>query len=336
MAKMKEIQLADVKKVKQTKEIKKKIQQLYEEVAADLAEELKKIPKDANMSESMKKSWLKKYIAAIEGKIDKLEEEIYKECQVKMIIVADSVIKANIDFMKRMGLDLSGGFDKIAEEVVEDLIKKNVYKDWEFSKALWRQGKKVKDDMYTIVAKGVASQKPAYDIAKDLEKYVKPSAKKPWDWSKVYPGISKKIDYNAQRLARTLVQHAYQLSLRRSIAKNPFVTGVIWHSVFSIGRTCQVCMDRDGQRFKKGEEPLDHPNGLCWLEPEIPMTSEEIADILADWAHGGNYPEIDEYVKSAFGYNTAKYAKAKNSAKTAKPLKYKGKKVEPSKTYVSK
>ena len=53
-----------------------------------------------------------------------------------------------------------------------------------------------------------------YEIAKDLESYVRPNARLPWnlrmaDGKKIY---KKQIDYNAQRLARTLVQHGYQQS----------------------------------------------------------------------------------------------------------------------------
>ena len=69
--------------------------------------------------------------------------------------------------------------------------------------------KNTQGDIQYIVAQGIASQKSAFDIAKDLEKYVDPSAKKDWAWSKVYPGTKKVVDYNAQRLARTMVSHAY-------------------------------------------------------------------------------------------------------------------------------
>ena len=35
-------------------------------------------------------------------------------------------------------------------------------------------------------------------VAKDLEIYVNPNARKEWDWCKVYPKTNKKIYYNEQ------------------------------------------------------------------------------------------------------------------------------------------
>lgn len=335
--KMPEIDLADATKVAQSKAIQKKIQKLYKKVANDLAKEAKNLPKDGKISEKMRKNYLNQYVKSLEKEIDKLELEIYKEVQVSMNLTAQAVVDANIEFMSRAGLGLKGAFDTVPKEVVTNLIKGSVYKDrWTFSKALWGHGNKVKKDLQAIVAEGIAKQKPTYDIAKDLEKYVNPTAKKPWDWGKVYPGTNKKVDYNAQRLARTLIQHSYQQAYRATIKDNPFITGVIWRSVFAIGRTCEVCMDRDGQHFKKGTEPLDHPMGLCYLEPEIPLSMDEIADRLGDWANGKSDPDIDKYVRSAYGGDSKGYKTAKNSAKDAKAKPYKGKTKNPAKNFAPK
>lgn len=317
--KMPEIDLANTKKVWQIESVKKKIQKLYKDVAKDLAKQANKLPKNGDIDVQIKKNWLNQYVKSLEKEIDILEEEIYKEIQMRMELSAQAVVDANISFMGKAGLDLAGAFDTVPKNVVANLVNGKIYKgNWKLSKAIWKSTQKTQKDIYKIVAKGLASQKSAYDIAKDLEKYVNPSAKKSWDWSKVYPGTNKKIDYNAQRLARTLIQHAYQQSYRETVKYNPFITGVIWRSVFAPGRTCQLCMDRDGQRFDKGKEPLDHPMGLCYLEPEIPKTMEEIGKELARWANGEKNPAIDKYVNKAFNYRQDKYKAAKDSVKKKK------------------
>lgn len=334
---MPEIDLADAEKVWQTKVIQKKIQKLYKDVAKDFAEKAKNLPKDKNISSKIKKNWLNQYVKALEREIDRLEEEIYNEVQVRMNISAKAVVDANISFMGRAGLDLEGAFDSVPEKVVANLINGKVYKgNWSFSKAIWKGSKKTKKDIHSIVAKGLAEQKSTYEIAKDLEKYVNPTAKKTWEWSKVYPGTNKKIDYNAQRLARTLLQHAYQQSYRETIKYNPFVDGVIWHSVFAAGRTCALCKERDGQKYAKGKEPLDHPQGLCYLEPDIPKSMDDIAKELADWANGKSNPAIDRYVKKAFNYRSSDYTRAKNSAKDAKATSYKERTKNPASVYANK
>ena len=192
--KMPEIALANAKKVANCKALQKKIQALYKKVAADLAKEAAKIPKDGKVSEKIKRNYLDQYVKQLEKEIDKLEETIYKEVQVRMGLTAQAVVDANIKWMGKAGLNLAGAFDTIPEEVVKNLIYGKVYKkNWTFSKALWKADSKIKKDIHTIVAEGLAKQKPTFDIAKDLEKYVNPSAKKPWDWNKVYPGTSKKV-----------------------------------------------------------------------------------------------------------------------------------------------
>lgn len=299
--KMPEIDLADAVKVTQTKQLQKQIQAMYKRVAKNLAKEAEKLSKDGTISDTMKRNYLNQYIISLNKEIDEIELKLNGAIQNSMNTTAKAVVNANIEFMGRAGLSLKGAFDTVPKDVVEALISGHVYKsDWTLSKAIWGTAQKTKSDVEKVIAQGIAGQKSTYDIAKDLEKYVNPAAKKPWDWSKVYPGTAKKVDYNAQRIARTMVQHAYQQTFRTTISKNPFITGVIWHSVFATGRTCQMCMDRDGQHYAKGKEPLDHPNGLCYLEPEIPMSMDEIGQEIADWANGGTNKGLDEYI--AFAY----------------------------------
>ncbi len=297
---MPEIELADAEKIRQSKKLKRQIRALYKETAEEFNKKIRHLSKDQNTSAILKKMMLSQHIKYLEREMDRIDTEIAGQIKSSMNKTAQSVIDANIKFMGKLGLSMAGAFSSVPNKVISNLLSGKVYKgDWSFSKAIWKQSQKAKDDIYRIVAKGVAANKSTYDIAKDLEKYVNPAARKPWDWSKIYPGTNKKIDYNAQRLARTLTQHAYQQAYRETIKHNPFITGVIWHSVFS-ERSCEICMDRDGQRFDKGTEPLDHPQGMCYLEPEIPKSLDEIGNEIADWVHGGENAGLDEYMKYAY------------------------------------
>ena len=128
-----------------------------------------------------------------------------------------------------------------------------------------------------------------------MEIYLNPKAKKPFDWSRVYPGVHKTVDYNAHRLARTGVTHAYQMSFQRSTRDNPFIEKYKWLSSNS-GRSCELCRQRNGRLFEKDELPLDHPNGMCTVIAVIPKSYEQIADELADWANGKENPGIDRWL----------------------------------------
>ena len=120
---------------------------------------------------------------------------------------------------------------RVQMDVVNNIITGQIYEGgWNLSKAIWTDNEKTLKDIYQVVAKGMAENTSIYDIAKDLEAYVRPGSKLPWntvgkDGVKIF---KKTVDYNAQRLARTLVQHSYQQSFVATTIKNPFITEYVW------------------------------------------------------------------------------------------------------------
>lgn len=300
---MAKFDFGEAEKIKQTKALQKEIRNMYSGIAKKLAVEAETLSKKENISSVMKMNYLNSYVKSLNKEITNLNKLLEEAINKGMVNTAEGVVNYNIEFMGKLGLNLVGAFDTVPNEVVKIVSSGKLYKgNWKLSEAIWGAGNKVKKDVSKVVAEGIASQKSAYSIAKDLEKYVDPTARKPWDWSKVYPNTSKTVDYNAQRLARTMIQHSYQQALRTTVKHNPFVTKMIWHSALT-ERTCDLCRERDEQAYEKGSEPLDHPNGLCYLEPYIEKSMSEIADRLGDWVNGGSDPELDNYVAKAFNFN---------------------------------
>lgn len=170
------------------------------------------------------------------------------------------------------------------------------------SKRIWWSGNKVNGDIDKIIQKGITEKKSAYELAQDLQSYVNPEAKKDWKWKKVYPGTSKTIDYCAQRFARTSISHAYTLAMLRSCERNPFITKIRWHSVFAPGRTCSLCKDRDGREYLLKDCPLDHPNGLCYQEPLLDDSLENIGSRLRNWVDGNSDTMLDNWYKEYGDY----------------------------------
>ena len=123
---------------------------------------------------------------------------------------------------------------------------------------------------------------------------MKDPAKRDTTWGRCYPHLrNKRVDYNAMRLARTSINHAYQTSSIQSSNMNPFVEGIQWHSAMIHGRTCELCMERHGQIYPIDDVPLDHPNGLCTMIPYIPKSLDEVAIELRNWVDGGSNPKLD-------------------------------------------
>lgn len=198
------------------------------------------------------------------------------------------------------------------KEKVEMLVKGNIYKDGNgLSDRVWTtaqlSGTRIQDALTSCLAQGKGSA----ETAKILKEYGI-SGHKTWDRKKIAEklgvGYARKysggLDYSALRLARTTNTHLRQLQTLDLPKKHPYVGGVIYHASHSDGRTCSMCKERDGQFFITSACPLDHPNGMCWLEPSYmingkPASFKEIAQDLGKWAKGepnsGTMDKIKEY-----------------------------------------
>ena len=316
-----------------TEQTAKRIQRIYKQSAQDIEKKLRNL-KMLNPSDSLKKIYFENLLKDINKSSDSFNRLIQSTVMGAGEQAGSIAVDAGNKMMKLAGLEIKGAYSYIPRQQVLNIASGKLYGDsWTLSQSIWKNGLRTKSDIQNVVAKGLTENKPIKDIADDLMKYVDPTARKPWDWSKVYPGTATKVDYNAQRLARTMIQHSFQSSLVQSQRYNPFCRGVTWHSVGLHGRTCELCMERDGNVFPLKDLPLDHPNGLCYFEPALDAMTD-IADRLGDWVNGGSDPALDTYVAKAFNLspksttgkrvvNTVKESAAKKAVKMTKAEKQK-------------
>ncbi len=292
---------------------KKEIAALYEQWADEIGAKADYYAKKSTASSVVSEMQMKELQKMLKTTGQQVSNEVYHKIKGNMYTIADAVVADNIKWLESFGFSkdgLNAAFNYIPNEVVQNLITGQIYDSgWSLSARIWGDNEQTMKDAYQIMAKGLAENKPVYEIAKELEIYVRPSARKPWnpvlamkntktgqiEYKRIY---KKQVDYNAQRLARTLAQHSYQQSFVATTQKNPFITDYIWHSNGS--RVCPLCLDRDGKHFKKDELPMDHPNGMCTMEPAV---AEDMVDQLAEWFNSpdGTFPEIDEFAGN-FGY----------------------------------
>lgn len=288
------------------------VEKLYRSVYKDMRKQLKSMTA-GGATTSLRKSQLRKLTESLKEAYNTLGPQLEGSITSAITDVSQAVVDANNSWLQSAGLKVKGAYAYVPQDIVTMLASGKLYSDgWTLSKAIWGESQQKAHEIDIIVAKGVAANKSSYEIAKDLEKYVNPGALKPWNWSKVYPGSSKKVDYNAQRLARTMVSHAYQQSLERVCSKNPFVDGYRWLDAHT-DRTCQLCVDRATSDhfgmgpgvYPKGELPLDHPNGMCTFETHMTGDLNSISDRLADWANGKEDPELDKWYADMGGKSTS-------------------------------
>lgn len=279
------------------------IQKLYQDMAKRAKSQAKKL-KGETTSDKLQAAELRKLAKQLQAEAEAIGVRIEESITDTILKTSQAVVGDAQKFNSKIGLTMEGAYRRVPTDIVEVLVSGKLYEgDWSLSKAIWTDIKQTQKDINTVVAEGLALNKSSYDIAKDLEKYVDPTAKKPWDWSKVYPGTKKKVDYNAQRLARTMVGHAYQQSVVATSKNNPFVEGIKWISAHTHS-TCDLCNERDGKVFPKDKLPLDHPNGKCSFVLDIPKSMTQIADELADWVQGKPNPGLDEWYQSMWGVLT--------------------------------
>ena len=285
----------------------KEIAKLYEDWADDIGDRAKYYSHKSTASAPVSEQYYRELQKQLRQTSQEVSNEIYKKIKSNIYTVADAVVSDNVKWLESFGFSsdgLNAAFSYVPHEIVQNLVTGQIYDSgWSLSSRIWGDNEQTLKDIYQVMAKGLAENKPIYEIAKDLESYVRPSARLPWnlrmaDGKKIY---KKQVDYNAQRLARTLVQHGYQQSFIATTQKNPFITDYVWRSNGS--RVCELCKSRDGVHYKKDELPMDHPNGMCTMEPTV---ADDMVDQLADWFNGedGAYPEIDEFA-SNFGYKVA-------------------------------
>lgn len=304
---------AEGRRIELTNEQAKKIRQLYVDASKEVADRAKFFQNRTNISSVLRTQYLKEMQDQLNQRMSDIDKQTTSIIESGMKDVARAVVQDNAKMMEKMGFTnftSSTAFLYVPDTVVKEVASGKLYEGrWDLSKAIWGDNKQKLDEINYIVAKGIAENKSAYDLAKDLEKYVNPNVRKDWEWSKVYPGTRKVVDYCAQRLSRTMVSHAYAESFVRTTKDNPFIEAYKWLTSNS-DRVCPICIERSETDqyglgvgvYPKDELPLDHPNGMCTFEIVTTGSLEQIGSKIHDWMYGEGDEQlnskIDKYVES--------------------------------------
>lgn len=294
-----------------TKEQQEYIESAYKKWSDDVLKQAEYYGKLTTSSSSVSQTYYQQLYKQMQAQSKEIANGIYTNIVDGMANVSDAVVKDAVDWASSFGISKKGldaALSYIPQSTVNSLITGSVYGkpgSWSLSAAIWGDNEKTLKDIYSIMSQGVAMQMPIEEMAKKLSQYVSPTKQLMWTGPSGMRIYKHAVDYNAQRLARTLVQHTYQQSFVAATKDNPFVTEYVWNANGS--RACPICMDRDGTHYDKDKLPLDHPNGMCTMEPVV---DDKIVDKLADWVNDddGTYPEIDEFAKK-FGYDVTKLPK---------------------------
>ena len=288
------------------------IRQIYIRAAA----RLEKQAEDAK-DESLTRRWQEDYSRSVRREIDRMNREI--EAAVTSGLDRSARIRADgaAEYLERAagmaGLRLSDSFTDVLShcrtDALEALIGGRMYTDGRIlSQRIWSATGRLQGGIEEIIAQGIAQQQSTYQIARALEAYVNPKAACPVDWRSLYPDtpFEMKVDYNATRLARTAINHAYWQTGINAAKENPFCKAMHWElsdahyerQVAHWGEDeCDVYARHDeglGRgNFPIGKVPRPHPNCLCIQYEALPEPEEAAARFRA-WMDGAKDDELEQ------------------------------------------
>lgn len=289
-----------------------KIIKIYESTADDLL-------KKASTSRGFTRAWTKDYERYIKYKILELNNELAKVSDSSIRTSAEIAASVQGDFLSYINnkytLDIDKSMLEFAyttnEKLIGQIIQGGFYKDnRSLSDRIWGYGNQNGKDIQYILTKGMAEQKSYLDIIKDLEKFLKSNTYP--DFKKTYTKLyNRKVDYNAQRLLRTAMNHMFYVQNVSNAKNNPYAEAMHWelsaeHGTRQVDRfgedECDDYANSDyynlGQgNFPPDKVPVPHPNCLCIQTIVIPKSLDEIGRELGEWINGKDISYLDEWLK---------------------------------------
>jgi len=215
------------------------------------------------------------YVAGLQSMLaksnDRISGEVEKIATRSIRRMSEAVVSSNTKWLTSLGFSAEYAASKSAvpDAIVQRIATGKTYGGrWNLSSAIWGDNKETHRQIREIIEGGMKEGKSVHQMAKDIERFVNPDKAKPWNLRnakgrKIYP---RDVDYNAQRLVRTTVQHSYQESLYESTKDNDLIIGWTW--VANGSRVCEVCEEKNGTFIPKEDGmPLDHPQGMCVYPP---------------------------------------------------------------------
>lgn len=292
--------------------VSNEIADLYTYAAKDLAKRAAAAPKG-----SLNERWAAEYSRSLSSRAAELRAGLYETIYQGLKRSADLPAAAMGEFWYAVGGEsFRDMFASTPDDVLTQIISGGFYKDNKgLSERIWRIANDFEDDISYIVNRGIVEHKSAYELARDLEQYVKDPARRDWDWGRVYPNLSgKRVDYNAQRLARTAINHSYFVSNVKQCKRNPYVEAMHWElsaehderqvKPFGPDECDDYAAHEEGLgegNFPPERIPTPHPQCLCAQWGVMPKSLEEIGAEIGDWIAGAPNPKLDAWYEKYGG-----------------------------------
>ncbi len=305
-----------------TKETIRRTQKLLEESTEELAKKL---------SEQTRGTLKERHLQELMQSFKEKQKELNREIKAAVKEGIEKGAQAGTSTQSFLGemipdIEISKSFKSmlanVNDGVVKSIVQGDLYSDHRtLSERIWNITSEFGAKVQDVVAKGMLKQKSAAELASDIRTFVKPPERRSLSWRGSYEGYkSYYANWNAKRLARTTINHSYQTATIKAAKNNPYVTGILWRTSGS-HRVCDLCNSRNGKIFPVEDVPLDHPNGMCSMIPNIEKSLEDIAKELSAWTEGEKNERLDSWYKELVSTESSKTSIDDNKNKKVDKLK---------------
>ncbi|MEG1515851.1 MAG: hypothetical protein RSD95_13260 [Clostridia bacterium] len=294
----------------------KQISAIYREAYQDLARKAA-----GKKDSSLTKRWQLDMSRSLEERMRQLNGDLMATVIASAKSAGRLPGKANADWLDlvlaRTGKPGTGDafrsvMTRTSDEALRMVVSGQAYLDSKsLSHRIWKTSSQARDGINAIIQQAIAQKKSAYQLAKELEQFVKPGAREDMDWSKVYPDIPHGllpmyVDKHAQTVARTSINHAYHLAMVEAASKNPFASCIHWAlSPQHFDRQVRPFGSDICDEYSLHDEglgignwpikhvPLPHPRCLCSQYAVVSRTLDECSRELKRWLDGESNPAFD-------------------------------------------
>lgn len=273
------------------------IRRFYEHSYRIISNRIDRLSDKMDESSVAKRLYLEGLRREIEIQLNGVDENLNTLITNNVNSIITETMTVNSAYLNQMGFNYYTTNPALIADMSNRVLTGQLYGgNWDLSTAIWGNSAGIRADINRIISRGILQGKTTYQIAKQIENYVNP------DYSRIVAsGTRGRVDYNAMRLARTTIQHAYQESFVQATINNPFIIGYKWETS-GMANVCALCMDRESTDeyglgegvFPKDALPLDHPNGNCTFSIVSVYSEDEIHDMIDEWKNGYGDSEMNE------------------------------------------
>lgn len=277
----------------------KEIRKFYEHSYVIISNRIERLLDKTDENSVAKRMYFEDLRGEIQLQLNSIDSSLNTLISNNVSGIISETMSVNSAYLNHMGFNYYTTNPALITDMSNRILTGQLYGgNWNLSTAIWGNSTAIQQEIGRIISRGILQGKTTYQIAKQIEKYVNPN------YSKVVAsGTRGRVDYNAQRLAKTTIQHAYQEAFVQATRDNPFIIGYKWETS-GMSNVCQLCLDREENDeyglgegvYPKDALPLDHPNGNCTFSIVSVYSEDEIHDMVDDWKNGTGNAEMDEEI----------------------------------------